>query len=338
MSLIYLTLKQGSHAQLMIHLFFDDPFPAISIPVYTGQSLFGSAITTEYRVLECYFNKFTDGPVINALSISKFHIDRSAFTGCRSNSYGGAVRLEMSGNSLAVVSRTCASDCQCGESHEGNFVRFILDSDSLIKSKASVAMVSIDQCQKEEMNSFHSLIVRYGIQEISNLNISNCKSLRNSGFTNYQSIYGSVEYSNLVNNEMGETLLIYATGYNSHKFLNIIRNKCNAVSNEYYGLIINKNTDSFLSFESSFFSDNICQWLIQNGGTMSMCGCQVDSFTVSGNPVPTLNEVSLGEIPITLLASCGLYAALPYRFHRVSNNNLMEIGQIICMISNFMVS
>lgn len=322
----------------MQNLYFDDPFPGISIPEIIGKDSIISTLTSEYRIIRCYFKGHGNGPIINAVNkIYKFQIDQTAFVECRSDVSGGIAYLNTDDDSHTLITRTCACFCQCGFQCEGNVAKIILKTNG----KCSVSMVSMDQCEKGEKDTFHTLEISYGSQYLSNINNTNCKCFRNSGFSNINSIYGFAKYCNLVGNEMTETLLLFAYYRTVYKYFNIIGNVCSSLGSFNLALIRNynyNNVEPYLLLESSYIYNNICEWLIQSDGTTVISGCFLDCKKVTGKKGTITNDVNVGVYRMTLLASCGLHADLPYACQISANEHCRVLQATVHLLLNAFIS
>lgn len=277
-------------------------------------------MSSEYSVIQSYFKIFTNGPVVNvAINVFSITIDRVAFIQCISAADGGAIYLHASENAGVIISRTCASECKAGNNLHGNFGRIELGT----YGSCELYMVSVDKCEKENKITYHSIYIINGNQALHNINNTNCKCFRNSGITNLYSTNISLKYCNFVDNVMQETLLLM-TSYNVlYKYFNIIGNICSSSpsSSSYLGLIYNYGSNSRLSIEESYIFGNTCKWFIQNDGKTSISGCFMDYKVSTGNSVSFYEEEeNIGKNEMTLFASCGLHADLPYKFFSPSTH------------------
>ena len=244
-----------------------------------NESIFRSN-NQDINICNCIFSVFYSGVYKGGaiyLNGGYFlHINETTFYKCINiNEAGGAIWVE---NSLdSYLYRICATYCKA------TWYQFaIIQTQS--EKKNLIAFMTISKCYNESIG-FTTICLGFGIQNITNSNISHNKNIYISGFAHYSPYYMYTIYSNFFNNTVSEyTCIQFYINSGTVAKTNIIMN--NSPIN--YGVVFLR--EGFYSLNECIFQNNFNMLIFVDSGSLLIENSNSNQeYLIFGTVINTLN-------------------------------------------------
>ena len=253
----------------------------------------------------CFFKNFysqsSNGGCVSIISSSSinFLTESCLFDYCRTNYYGGAIYLSLSGGS-SIITKTCGFECfLCGSGYQYGLFIFI----STI-NKNFLLYSSISKCAPDHnFLTIRSISIEGGNQSILNTNSSNNKSNQRSGLFTSGSQNSLISFCTFKDNDSLNYIIIdFESSHNSRilQNSNIINN--NSPS---YGIITIYDSTILLN-NCNFLNNYNNLFYIYSNGYLTVSNCYLLHLNSISNGnmilINTQNELIL--LNLNYLNSC----------------------------------